>query len=120
MKLGIFYGVQLPRPWGPDNELTLWHYPPPCSNRRSRVRQPTSGPSVAISSTEDPGLVGKRHVLFGKLCDALPQAIDAHGQVKARLSAGDMSCATPNAHVRLGVTSGKLRDEHLSPGYSPI
>jgi hypothetical protein len=25
MKFGIFYELQLPRPWGPDSELTLYH-----------------------------------------------------------------------------------------------
>ncbi len=25
MKFGIFYELQLPRPWGPNSELTLYH-----------------------------------------------------------------------------------------------
>jgi hypothetical protein len=25
MKFGIFYELQLPRPWRPDSELTLYH-----------------------------------------------------------------------------------------------
>jgi hypothetical protein len=25
MKFGIFYELQLPRPWEPDSELTLYH-----------------------------------------------------------------------------------------------
>jgi hypothetical protein len=25
MKFGIFYELQLPRPWGADSELTLYH-----------------------------------------------------------------------------------------------
>ena len=37
MKFGIFYELQLPRPWGPDSELNLYHNALDHLTRRQRA-----------------------------------------------------------------------------------